>query len=197
VSSSATVGVAIVARAPRAGAVKTRRRPPLASERALFEGLAPDFALTPPRGRGLRARLRSALGAPLRAGHRAAIALGTDTPTPPAALLQRAVDLAASRDVDVLLGPAEDGGDDLIGVRADHPTLFDDIPWSTPAALRVTRRRADAAGLRNAFLPTWFDVDTAEDLARLRATLVGTAPATPRVLVGRDAVRRRHDTSRR
>jgi rSAM/selenodomain-associated transferase 1 len=170
------------------------------SGRDLFERLAPDFALLPQQGRDLGERLRSALGALLRSGHQAAIAIGTGTPTLPAALLQRAVDLAASGDVDVVVGPAEDGGYYLIGVRADYPTLFDDIPWSTPAVLQITRRRADVAVLRSAFLPTWFDVDTAEDLARLRAALVDTphlAPATSRFFIGHDACRRRGHGERR
>ena len=158
-----TVALAIMAKAPKAGAVKTRLCPPLSpgqaaglarcflldkiaqvrglsgagpviaytppSERDLFERLAPDFALMPQHGRDLGERMRSTLATLLGAGHRAAIAIGTDTPTLPAAVLQQAVDLAASGEVDLVLGPAEDGGYYLIGVRADHPTLFDDVPW--------------------------------------------------------------------
>ena len=151
-------------------------------------------------GRDLGERMRSVLGALLRAGHPAAIALGTDTPTLPRALLQRAVDLAASGDVDVVLGPSEDGGYYLIGVRDDYPTLFEGVPWSTPAVLDVTLRRADDAGLRSALLPTWFDVDTPDDLARLRAALIDTphvAPATRRFLGGHDAYRLRTEPTRR
>lgn len=32
---------------------------------------------------------------------------------------------------DVLLGPAEDGGYYLLGLKGGHPFLFRDIPWST------------------------------------------------------------------
>jgi rSAM/selenodomain-associated transferase 1 len=234
VSPRETVAVAIFAKAPTPGAVKTRLCPPLtprqaatlgrcflhdkiaqvrgltgttpvmayapASERDVFERLAPDFALRPQHGRDLGERMRSTLRALLRAGHRAAIAIGTDTPTLPAALAQHAVDLAASGDVDVVLGPAEDGGYYLIGVRDDYPTLFDDVRWSTPAVLDVTRRRAEEAGLRTALLPTWFDVDTADDLARLRAALVETprvACATSRFFKGHDACRRSTQRTRR
>jgi glycosyltransferase A (GT-A) superfamily protein (DUF2064 family) len=93
----------------------------------------------------------------------------------------------------VVLGPSEDGGYYLIGVRGDYPMLFDDVRWSTPTVLDVTRRRAADAGLRTALLPTGFDVDTADDLARLRAALVETphvAPATSRFFKGHDACRR-------
>lgn len=233
-SSLEPVAVAIFAKAPKLGDVKTRLCPPLtprqaaalgrcflrdtiaqvrglagttpvmayapASERELFERLAPGFALRPQHGRDLGERMRSVLGALLHSGHRAAIATGTDTPTLPAALLQRAVDLAASGDVDVVLGPSEDGGYYLIGVRADYPTLFDDVPWSTPAVLDVTLRRTQEAGLRSALLPTWFDVDTPDDLARLRAALVETphvAPATSRFFRGHDACRLRAQQTHR
>ena len=229
-----TVAVAIFAKAPTPGAVKTRLCPPLtarqaatlgrcflrdkiaqvrgltgttpvmayapASERNVFERLAPDFALRPQHGRDLGERMRSALSALLHSGHRAAVAIGTDTPTLPTAWLQRAVDLAASGDVDVVLGPSEDGGYYLVGVRGDCPTLFDDVPWSTPAVLDVTLRRAGEVQLRTVLLPTWFDVDTPDDLARLRAALVETphvAPATSRFFTGHDACRRRTQRTHR
>jgi len=206
-----TVAVAIVAKAPRSGAVKTRLCPPLrpreaaalarcflrdkiaqvrgltgvtpvvaftpAGERPLFQRLAPGFTLIPQRGPDLGSRLRSLLATLLRRGHRAALAIDTDTPTLPPTLLQRAIDLTASGDVDLVLGPAEDGGYYLIGVRADHPALFHAIPWSTPSVLETTLARARAAGLRSARLSAWFDVDTPEDLARLRAALRDTPHA--------------------
>lgn len=223
-----TVAVAIFAKAPTPGEVKTRLCPPLtpreaaalarcflrdriaqvralagttpviayapASERDLFERLAPGFVLRPQRGRDLGERMGSVLGDLLRAGHPAAIAIGTDTPTLPGALIQRAVDLAASDQADLVLGPSEDGGYYLIGVRGDHAALFADVPWSTGAVLDVTLRRAEVANLRPALLPTWFDVDTPDDLSRLRAALAEAprvAPATSRYFTARDACPRR------
>ena len=222
------VAVALMAKAPRAGAVKTRLCPPLMpreaaalaraflrdaiakvrllqgvapavayapeSAREAFARLAPGFALMPQRGTDLGARMRSTLAALLAAGHRAAVVMGTDTPTLPAAVLAEAVTRVAAEDVDLVVGPAEDGGYYLIGARADHPTLFDDVAWSTGAVLATTLRRAAQAGLRSARLPAWFDVDTPDDLARLRAALAQTpdaAPATNRFLKRSEACRRR------
>jgi uncharacterized protein len=228
VRAHATVALAVMAKAPRPGAVKTRLCPPLApreaaalaraflrdtiakvrlvqgvtpvvaytpdSERERLGRLAPGLELVPQRGTDLGARMRATLAMLLASGHRAAIAIGSDTPTLPAAVLAQAVEHIVSRDVDVVVGPAEDGGYYLIGVRADHATLFDDVPWSTGAVLQVTRRRAAGAGLRCALLPEWFDVDTPDDLARLRTALAeapDAAPATSRFLSRRDACRRR------
>jgi glycosyltransferase A (GT-A) superfamily protein (DUF2064 family) len=47
---------------------------------------------------------------------------------------------------------------------------------STPFVVRDTIRLAGELGLRVALLPEWYDVDTAAELARLRAELA-EAPA--------------------
>lgn len=206
------IAVAIMAKVPRAGAVKTRLCPPLLAVEAaalyrcfLLDKIAsvgalagahpviaytpedayaevgalapPGFALVAQRGPDLGARLYATLGSLLGGGHPAAIAVDSDTPTLPLAFLQQAVDLLSRPGPDVVLGPTEDGGYYLIGVRATHRELFEDVPWSTSEVLEVTLRRAAKAGLEAACLPSWFDVDTAEDLERLRASLAN-APAT-------------------
>jgi glycosyltransferase A (GT-A) superfamily protein (DUF2064 family) len=58
-------------------------------------------------------------------------------------------------------------------VRAAHRALFDDVPWSTRVVLEATLRRAAAAGLEAVRMPTWFDVDTPDDLRRLQTELEG------------------------
>ena len=204
-SASSTVAVAIMAKAPRPGTVKTRLCPPLlAAEaadlyrcflvdkiaavgtlagaqpviaytpddaRAEFDGLAPGFSLVAQQGPDLGARLHSTLEGLLAAGHAGAIAIDSDTPTLPGAFLQKAVHYLSRPGPDVVLGPTEDGGYYLIGVRRAHRELFDGVPWSTSDVLDITLRRAADAGLRTACLPSWFDVDTPDDLERLRMVL--------------------------
>jgi uncharacterized protein len=202
-----TIAVAIMAKAPRPGAVKTRLCPPLLAAEAAalyrcflldkiaavqalsgvrpmvaytpdeaqaeFAVLAPDFALVPQRGPDLGARLHTTLASLLAAGHPGAIAVDSDTPTLPREFLQQAVDCLTGPGPDVVLGPTEDGGYYLIGVRAANRALFDDMPWSTSAVLEITLRRAAAAGLQTVCTPAWFDVDTPDDLRRLRTVLDG------------------------
>jgi hypothetical protein len=74
-------------------------------------------------------------------------------------------------DVDVVLGPSEDGGYYLIGLKQPHPDLFRGIAWSTDRVTTQTLVKADAMGLKVVRLPFWYDVDTAADLDRLRAEL--------------------------
>jgi rSAM/selenodomain-associated transferase 1 len=208
------VGLAIMAKAPRAGTVKTRLCPPLrapeaadlarcflldavdrvrsvagaqpvvayapAEARAQFEDMAPGFTLIPQRGRDLGERQHGLVEDVLGLGLEAALVIGTDSPTLPRECLDEAVSLVMAPDVDVVLGPTEDGGYYLIGLRAPIPALFDGIPWSTPAVLGRTLERAQRLGLRAACLATWFDVDTGADLERLRADLDAAPGPSPR-----------------
>ena len=108
------------------------------------------------------------------------LAIDSDTPTLPTDFLQQAVHLIATPETEVVIGPTEDGGYYLIGLRALHRELFADMPWSTAAVVPQTRQRAAAKGLQIAWLPPWFDIDTVEDLQRLRAMLTQTTATEPR-----------------
>lgn len=160
---------------------------------AVFEALAPGFTLLPQRGGDLTARLLSVLERLFADGCDAAIMIDSDTPTLPVGLLESAVTLVASGVHDLVLGPSDDGGYYLIGLRQLRTELFEGMPWSTPAVFDETLRRADALGLRTSQLPPWYDVDTAVDLARLTAELAGgpggVAQQTREFVLGRLAGR--------
>lgn len=142
--------------------------------RDLFAALAPDFVLLPQQGPDLGARLSTGLERLLASDrHGGVLLIDSDTPTLPVELLQRAVDLLADPAVDIVLGPTEDGGYYLIGLKAPQPALFVGMPWSTPEVLPETLRRARLRNLRLAQLPSWHDVDVPSDLDRLRAELAG------------------------
>ncbi len=109
-------------------------------------------------------RMHQALGAALKGGQRAVL-VGCDCPALSAADLDAA--FAALDDHDVVLGPAEDGGYALIGVRRLSPVLFEGIEWGGDRVLRQTRSRLVALGWRWHELPMLWDVDRPEDLTRL------------------------------
>lgn len=98
------------------------------------------------------------------AGHSLVVVIGSDSPHLPVAYLVRAVERLGK--ADVVLGPADDGGYYLVGMRALND-LFHGIPWSTGTVLAETLRRAEATGLRVELLPRTFDVDEPADLPRL------------------------------
>lgn len=119
------------------------------------------------RGADLGRRMAAALQESLDGGARRAVLIGSDSPHLPPARLHRAFQ---ALEVDpVVLGPCADGGYYLVGVRESVPDLFDGIPWSTPGVLQATLARAGA--LPVALLEEDFDVDTPEDLERLRVAL--------------------------
>jgi glycosyltransferase A (GT-A) superfamily protein (DUF2064 family) len=84
-----------------------------------------------------------------------------------------------------VLGPSEDGGYYLIGMKKKHARLFEDITWSTEQVLAQTRERAAEAGLAVHTLPTSYDVDDRAMLQRLCDDLfselqpVTTTPRAP------------------
>ena len=86
---------------------------------------------------------------------------------PPGSLRRAFAELEGG--ADVVLGPGLDGGYWLVALRAPYTAPFEDIPWSTPDVLEVTRERCAAAGLEVGLLAPWRDVDTAADLAALLA----------------------------
>ena len=111
-------------------------------------------------------RMAAAFGQAFAAGAEAAAIIGTDCPGLSTAHLAAA--FAHLRDHDVVLGPADDGGYYLLGMRQVHAALFADKAWSTDAVLPATLADAARLGLRVALLPTLRDVDTEADLRAWR-----------------------------
>jgi rSAM/selenodomain-associated transferase 1 len=152
---------------------------PPEAEAAMAALAPPVYRLVPQEGDGLGERLTHLFARLLGEGHGGVVALDSDSPTLPMAYVADAALTLAAGDADVVLGPSDDGGYYLIGLRVACPPLFDGVPWSTPRTRAATLDRCHALGLSVRLLPPWFDVDTADDLARLRAGL-GAAGAPPR-----------------
>src|SRR5262249_15766697 len=131
-----------------------------AEARAFFEQAAPGFVLGGHAGDGLAEGVANSLGEILDEGYGGVLAIDSDTPTLPLGFLQQAIDLVMRPEIDVVLGPTEDGGYYLIGLRTVHRELFEAMAWSTNQVLGETVRRSDAKGLRVACLPVWYDIDT-------------------------------------
>ncbi|HEY6221307.1 MAG TPA: TIGR04282 family arsenosugar biosynthesis glycosyltransferase, partial [Candidatus Eisenbacteria bacterium] len=147
-----STAIAILAKAPTPGRVKTRLVPPLtpgeaaAVARSCLEATLRRFApvleapltlfldgeadgalralagslgvgIAPQVGADLGARLEAAFGSMRQGGAGKTVALGSDSPTINPAWIARAI---ASLDThDVVIGPTEDGGYYLIGLRAE------------------------------------------------------------------------------
>jgi hypothetical protein len=159
---------------------------------ALFDGhlaagtgrlLADGSPLMPPEVQGFGRCLLHAVMAMLGRGHGSAVVLNSDSPTLPTALLVRTAEALAAEGDRVVLGPADDGGYYLLGMKAAHAHLFAGIAWSTGSVADTTRMRAAELGLAVVELPSWYDVDDHEALNRLAADRSGyTAPFTGQAL---------------
>jgi rSAM/selenodomain-associated transferase 1 len=140
-----------------------------------FRDLAPAMGLIPQRGADLAARLDRLLTDALTGGAQQAVVMDSDSPTLPASYIAQAFALLDGL-YDMVLGPCDDGGYYLIGLKQPQPRLFHEVTMSTPTVVRDTLAIAAELGLRTALLPTWYDVDTVAELARLRQELAEAAP---------------------
>ena len=131
-----------------------------------------DLSLQSPifrqQGSDLGQRMKAAVVA-ARSRSDGVILLGTDCPSVDSDYLESALGLL-SAGTQLIIGPAEDGGYVLLGVRECWPALFDDIAWGTSQVLSATLQKASRLGLDFKMLPKRWDVDRPEDLRRL-ATL--------------------------
>jgi rSAM/selenodomain-associated transferase 1 len=106
-------------------------------------------------------------------GHRSAVVLNSDSPTLPTALLLETAAVLAQPGDRAVLGPSNDGGYYLLGLKTAHRSMFEDIAWSTERVAEQTLERAREIGLEVHSLPLWYDVDDAGSLRRLYGELCG------------------------
>jgi rSAM/selenodomain-associated transferase 1 len=122
------------------------------------------------RGATLGERLTNCFADFFGLGFESVVVIGADSPTLPGEYLFDAFECFETDD-DVVIGPTEDGGYYLVGMRRLHHRIFEDIPWGGAFAMDATIERAREAGLNLVVLPEWRDVDTPEDFERLKREL--------------------------
>ena len=162
---------------------------PVGAESAYTDILPADFTLLPQRGDGFGERLYFAVEDLFKCGFDSVCLIDSDSPTVPAENFQQAVELLSMGEDRVVLGPSDDGGYYLIGVKKPHQHLFEQIDWSTERVLNQTMQRATEIGIAVTLLPTGYDVDDGANLKRLCDELLGenagdgVAPNTRKFLV--------------
>jgi rSAM/selenodomain-associated transferase 1 len=139
-----------------------------AGSEAAYAGILPErFILVLQRGEAFGERLLAATEDLLQLGFDSLCLIDSDSPTVPKDAFARAVQFLAGRDDCVVLGPSDDGGYYLIGLKKAHRRLFEQIDWSTERVLEQTIAAAREIDLPVRLLPTWYDVDDRVTLARL------------------------------
>ncbi len=146
-----------------------------------FEALVDDSeGLLGQRGNGLGERMEHGCSDLLARGYTGVVMIGSDLPTLPAAYVDQGIEVLRREDDPLVLGPSEDGGYYLIGLRRCHQELFHGIPWSTSSVLARTLVSARELGMAVTMLPSWYDLDSADDLDRVIRTAEMDGPAIAR-----------------
>jgi rSAM/selenodomain-associated transferase 1 len=202
--------LAIMAKAPRPGKVKTRLSPPLTPEQAaaintcflrdtteniadlaakadcmgvisytpvgeehLFEGLLPaEYRLVAQRGDGFGERLLTTAQDLLACGFSSVCLIDSDSPTVPREAFAMGVDALQRPGDRIVLGPSQDGGYYLIGMKRAYREIFENITWSTASVFDETVAAIREIGVELVTLPLWYDVDDAATLAILKTELL-------------------------
>jgi rSAM/selenodomain-associated transferase 1 len=140
------------------------------SSEDIFKELAPfDFNLISQVGKDLGERLSNISYELFKKGYKKIVIMDSDSPNLPSEFITSA--LSHLGEYDIVLGPCEDGGYYLVGLSQHVPEIFVDIPWSSTSVTETTMERAKAAGKSIPLLEKWYDVDTKDDLLRLKNDL--------------------------
>lgn len=143
------------------------------TEEPLFDNLKTTLRVELHRQHGidLGARMLHAFSAALQSAE-GALVIGTDWPMLESGLLATTLQRLQQGD-DAVLGPAEDGGYVLLGLRRVDPHVFANIDWGGAQVLTQTRARLRELKWRCSELPVSWDLDRPADFERaLRAGLI-------------------------
>ena len=118
------------------------------------------------QGEDLGERMQAALATSLRE-YDAALLVGSDCPGLTPEYLGGA--LLALTEVELVVGPALDGGYVLLAMRRELPWLFGQMDWGGDNVLAETLRRAARNGVEVRLLEPLADIDRPEDLQYWRS----------------------------
>jgi uncharacterized protein len=136
---------------------------------------AHDEQILPQEGTTFGERLHSVLHCARQQGYTSVVVIGTDSPDITPAILANA--FASLELTDVVLGPANDGGVYLLGVRTDVASLDElctGVHWQTGVVYDELRENCHTAALRVSVFPPLNDIDTQSDLLLHIAPLPST-----------------------
>lgn len=120
--------------------------------------------LIPQKGKDLGEKLYNAASYLYEKGYRKIILIGSDSPDLPLEYISEA--FLRLNSFDVIIGPSEDGGYYLIGMKKPLSFLFQNIPWGSPRVLEGTISILKKHNIPFSLLPEWYDIDNLETLKR-------------------------------
>ncbi len=149
-----------------------------ASDVADLTSWMPAIEIVAKQGDGVAAGLVSAFRVFIDRGYRRVLVIDGDSPQLPPETIDKAFKLLGA--ADVVVGPTTDGGYYLVGSTTAQAQLFDKQLIGTGSALDSLMASARGQGLQVALTEAHYDVDEAEDLARLARELHSFPHRAPR-----------------
>ena len=124
------------------------------------------FSKKSQHGNNLGARMQHAFREAFEEGYQHVAIIGSDCGQLSTDHLRQAYEALEGNDV--VLGPSEDGGYYLLGMRRFLPVLFKQKAWSTASVLGQTIADCEEHGFRYHVLEQLNDVDTEEDWDQIK-----------------------------
>ena len=123
-----------------------------------------NFQYYAQQGHDLGERMLNAFNTIFNAGFRNAILVGTDVPGISAELIYDAFSLLKKNEC--VIGPSDDGGYYLIGLKQSLFYLFNEMEWSTNEVFNKTLERLERNHLDYIVLEKMVDIDTKDDIKK-------------------------------
>jgi len=117
-------------------------------------------------GNDLGQRMKNAFKSSFKTGYSKMLIIGSDCPDIDGTILKNA--FVNLDDFDIVIGPAKDGGYYLLGMKKEHPCLFQNIEWGTDVVLQQTIDLCDRNQLSYFLLPELSDIDEEKDWIHLK-----------------------------
>ena len=131
----------------------------------ISQWLGNDLSYYSQEGKDLGQRMYKAFDLILKVASSQAVIIGSDSPLINKRNIARAFKVLERKDC--VIGPAQDGGYYLLGLKKPNKDIFKNIDWSTDRVLNQTLKLLTNRKISYSLIEPGFDVDTAEDLARL------------------------------
>ncbi len=122
------------------------------------------FSTYEQKGKDLGEKMLNAFTTVFRNGAVKVVIIGTDLPDISSKIINDA--FIALSHYDAVLGPTDDGGYYLLGLKNNYPYIFKNMNWSTPTVFQETLERFNSKKISTKILRKLSDIDTEEDLTK-------------------------------
>ena len=149
---------------------------PKKAEKTIKDWLGSDYRYIPQKGADLGERMKNSFVEAFKMGSKRVVLVGSDIPDLPLEFMEEA--FSSLKKKDAVIGPAYDGGYYLLGFKDKtfSPRVFEGMPWGTETVFDKTVQALKRLGQKIHTLPYQRDIDTAEDLKRLKGKTSSNYP---------------------